>query len=159
MSSVPSELLILRHAKSSWESDAVTDFDRPLSRRGEGDAPRVGRWILEQGLVPDRIVSSPAKRARQTARRVAEAVGFEPSEVEFDDRIYGAGVAVLLELLGEIDGGRVLLVGHNPGLEMLVDHLAGGRAPRDGGKFFPTAALAYFRDGGLVSIQRPRGLG
>ena len=159
MSGVPPDLLIMRHAKSSRESDAATDFDRPLSARGERDAPRMGRWILEQGLVLDRILSSPARRARQTARRVAEAAGFDRAEVEFDDRLYGAGLAVLLELLGEIDGGRVLLVCHNPGLEMLVDRLAGGRAPRDGGKFFPTAALAHFRDGGLVSIERPRSLG
>lgn len=151
------DLLILRHAKSAWES--ATDFDRPLAPRGERDAPRMGRWILDRGLVPDRILSSPARRARQTARLVAEAVGFDRLEVEFDDRIYGAGVEELLEILGGIEGGRVLLVGHNPGLELLVDRLAGSRAVRDGGKFFPTAALAHFRSGSLVEIVRPRTLG
>ena len=63
---MPRELLILRHAKSAWDTNAPSDFERPLAKRGRRAAPRVGRWLEEQGLIPDHVVSSPAERAKQT---------------------------------------------------------------------------------------------
>lgn len=120
------QLLILRHAKSAWDTDAATDFERPLAKRGKGDAPRMGAWLKEQNLVPDHIVSSPAKRAKQTTMRACKAMDAKKDKVNWDPRIYGAGTQDLLEVLAEAPGkaDRVLLVGHNPGLEFLFSFLA-----------------------------------
>lgn len=140
------ELLVLRHAKSAWDTGAPTDFDRPLAKRGRRDAPRMGRWILDQGLVPDCVVSSPATRARQTAELVLGEIGLDAEAVRWDERVYDAGVADLLAALQDCapECRRVLLIGHNPGLESLVRRL-GGSTVREAGpeKFFPTAALAH----------------
>ena len=165
------ELLILRHAKSSWESDASTDFERPLSPRGIKTAPRVGRWMAERELVPDFVFASPAVRTQETLALLLDAIGSEPP-IQWEELIYGASTGQLIDLLGERpgDAGRVLLLGHNPGLEMLTSHLIGGGIPTPvGAKAFPTAALAHFRmpddwqdlqygSGELVELLRPREL-
>ena len=139
------QLLILRHAKSSWDSRAQTDFQRPLAKRGKRDAPRIGEWMQEQGLVPDFVVSSPAKRAKQTAVRACKRLGIGIDQITWDHRIYEAGLQDLLQILGDCPAtaATVLLVGHNPGLEMLVAYLGGSDIafPEDG-KLMPTAALA-----------------
>ena len=70
-------LLILRHAKSSWKEPLLADYDRPVNKRGKHDAPRVGQFLQEHGLVPDRIISSTAKRARKTAQAVAKTSGYD----------------------------------------------------------------------------------
>lgn len=140
------ELLVLRHAKSNWDSDVLSDFDRPLAPRGVRDAPRMGRWLLERDLRPDRVLCSPAERARETAQLVVEAMGVEGAAVVHDERIYEAALPDLFAVLadGAPGASRVLLVGHNPGLEELVRYLARALPPRQG-KFFPTAALARLR--------------
>lgn len=155
----PREILLLRHGKSSWDAGVESDFSRPLAPRGKRDAPRMGAWVLGQALVPDEIVSSPAKRAKQTAKRVADAMGFDPGDIRYDERIYGAESEDLRAVLSECAGPRVLMIGHNPGFEELVDELAGGAPVPKHGKLFPTCALAYFRKGDLVTIVRPRDLG
>jgi phosphohistidine phosphatase len=166
------ELLILRHAKSSWDSDAPTDFERPLAKRGKRDCPRVGAWLAERGLEPDVVVSSPARRARQTARRVLDAIGIPKDAVRYEECLYGAGVGTLLEVLAQIPGESrtSMIVGHNPGLEELVRFLGRGAVPgSDDGKVMPTATVAHFRmpddwnglgagDGELVTIMRPKWL-
>lgn len=132
-------LVILRHAKSSWDDASLADFDRPLNRRGERDAPRIGAWMAARGLRPDRIVSSPALRASRTARLVAETLGFPPEEIRFEPRIYDATPGTLLEVVRGLDDGRreILLVGHNPGLQELVNALGDTLLAA-----FPTCALA-----------------
>ena len=166
------QLLILRHAKSDWDSDAAIDFDRPLSKRGRRDAARVGCWLLRQHWVPDRVLSSPAKRARQTAERVCLELGIAEPELQFEERIYECSPGILLDLLSKQDSAlsRVLLVGHNPDLESLVRLLAKADVvtPADG-KLLPTATAALFEtpDWGqltpgcasLVSITRPTQMG
>lgn len=166
------ELLVLRHAKSAWNTAAPTDFDRPLAKRGKRDSPRMGFWLSERGLVPDVTISSPAKRARQTARRALEAMGEPEDAVAYDERLYGAGLRTLLEVLAECPGDsrRVMIVGHNPGLEDLVEFLGGaGVAIPGDGKLMPTATVAHLRmpedwgdlgagSGELVSIMRPKWL-
>jgi phosphohistidine phosphatase len=152
---------VLRHGKSSWEAPALRDFDRPLSGRGKRDAPRIGRWLLENDLVPDFVVSSPARRARQTARRVIGAIGLDRDIVEFDDRLYEEGLEAAVQVIDDRPPAcqRMLIVGHNPTLEDLVSELVGGSPAKDGqGKFFPTAALALLRGGELVQLVRPRDL-
>ncbi len=159
-------LLILRHAKSSWDEPGLDDHDRPLNDRGERDAPRMGRLLSRERIVPDRIVSSTAVRARRTAEQVAEACGYG-GEIVLTRRLYGADPGECLALLGELqdEDRTVLLVGHNPCLEELVERLA-GRAER-----MPTASLALlvfsvgsWREvasgprGKLLAIWRPKEL-
>lgn len=130
-------LLILRHAKSSWDDPALADHDRPLNKRGKRDAPRMGQLLRDQGLTPDLVISSSAKRAAKTAQAVAEASGYE-GEILLRDELYAAEPEAyigVLKRLGEAHES-VLVVGHNPGLEELVDLLTGESL------HLPTAALA-----------------
>ena len=122
------ELLILRHAKSAWDTDAPADFDRPLAPRGCDAASRMGRYLAEAGLPPDAVVCSSATRAVQTVHRVARAGGFSLRTARFEGAIYEAGLPALLGVLGGCLPGarRTMIVGHNPGLEDLLHHLAGG---------------------------------
>ena len=131
------ELLVLRHAKSSWKSPELDDHDRPLNKRGKGDAPRMGRLILDEGMVPERIISSTAARAHSTAILVANACGYAADPL-VTPRLYLAGPDEYLDLLSELkDGiGSALVVGHNPGMEELVEELTGAAEQ------MPTAALA-----------------
>lgn len=130
-------LFILRHAKSSWDNPDLADFERPLNERGLRAAPFVGNLMRERGLRVDLILSSPARRARQTATMVKEAAGLDAA-IRFDERIYEASPISLLYLLAETEDqfDSVLLVGHNPGMEGLIKILSGG------GLSMPTAALA-----------------
>ncbi|MCP3867604.1 MAG: histidine phosphatase family protein [Gammaproteobacteria bacterium] len=163
-------LMIVRHAKSSWDSGAPTDFERPLGPRGERDAPRMGEWMKAQKLKPDYVVSSPAARAVQTTMGVCGPLGVKKKRFHWDERIYGSDVESLLEVLSEVPGkyDRVMLVGHNPGLEELVAFLwgEGTQIPSDG-KLMPTATLAQvelpkswkkLREGSArqVTVTRPR---
>lgn len=158
-------LLILRHAKSSWKDAGLLDHDRPLNKRGKRDTPRVGRLILQQRLVPDLIVSSTAKRARGTAKRVAKACGYT-GEIQMTPQFYHAPAGIYIEVLNHLpdDYSRVMVIGHNPGMEELVARL--GRACT-----MPTAALANVSlpidrwseldgatEGKLVGVWYPREL-
>jgi phosphohistidine phosphatase len=166
------QLLVLRHGKSDWASGAAADFDRPLARRGRRAVKCMGKWLRAEGLVPDHVASSPAERARQTALRVCRAAGVKESVIRFYPEIYLADVEELLAVLAACpeDARRVMVIGHNPGLELLVEYLARGEvAVPPGGKLLPTAAVAVLEmpdDWGrlsaaaahLVSITRPRDL-
>ncbi len=133
-------LLLLRHAKSSWANDKLADFDRPLNDRGRADAPRMGKLLASLDLTPDLIVTSAARRARATAERVARAAGYG-GELRLTEELYLADPETYLDLARETDDAvaRLMLVGHNPGIEELVGQLA-GREER-----MSTAALACFR--------------
>lgn len=130
-------LLILRHAKSSWSDPKLADIDRPLNKRGKRDAPRIGSLLKKNDLVPDLILSSPAVRARKTAEAVAEAAGYE-GEIEFEDNFYPGSPEDYIEVLQTLpeDLNSVMVVGHNPGLEELLETLTGESAA------LPTASLA-----------------
>ncbi len=129
-------LLILRHAKSSWDNAHLSDHDRPLNARGKQDAPRVGAVLKEHGLVPDLIITSTAERALATAEAAA-ILGDYPHELQIDRRLYHAPLATYLAVLRDLGQGpnRVMVVGHNPGVEDLVSHLT------DRLEAMPTAAL------------------
>jgi phosphohistidine phosphatase len=138
------ELLILRHGKSDWDA-GQDDFHRPLKDRGKRAAQRMGVWMRRQQLLPDYIVSSPAERALATAQKLCKAMGAGTQGIVCDERIYEATASELLDVLADCPDGaqRVLLVGHNPGLEDLLLLLA--REPLEimgGCKLLPTAALA-----------------
>ncbi len=130
-------LLLLRHAKSSWKDTSVKDFDRPLNQRGLKAAPAIGRLIRKRKLQPDLVLSSPAERARQTTQLVLEAAGLK-TEVRYDERIYEASAARLFEIVSQIDeeAGMVMMVGHNPGFEELLEALTADA------RSLSTAALA-----------------
>ncbi len=131
-------LLILRHAKSSWNYPELSDYDRPLNGRGKRDAPRMGKHLREQGLTPDRILTSSAKRARKTASRVAKTCGYT-GKVKKLDRFYDTVAGVYFETLQALPDKyqRVMVVGHNPTMEQLVGYLTGQI------RRMPTAALAH----------------
>jgi phosphohistidine phosphatase len=120
-------LLLMRHAKSSWDAEGLADFERPLNARGLRDAPLVGGHLRARKFRPDLILSSPAERARKTAALVAEAAGFEAARLRHDERIYEASAARLVEVVSQIeeDAESVMLVGHNPGMEQLLQLLTG----------------------------------
>lgn len=142
---MPRELLVFRHGKSDWGTDAADDFDRPLAQRGRKAVKRMALWAREQDVLPHRIVSSTAERARQTTLRFCRHGDIPDSAVAWTDAIYEAGVATLLTVLAEMDPGcdRLMIVGHNPGFESLVEYLTGRpiQVP-PGTPAFPTAALA-----------------
>ncbi len=144
------ELFLLRHGKSDWRLN-VADFDRPLKKRGKLGAQRIGAWLHGQQIVPDLIISSPAERAINTAEKCCKAAGLTAGDVAVDRRLYLANSRTLLAVLAEVaelhqDKRRVMLVGHNPGLEALLIHLSRDRLkmPADG-KLMPTATIARLR--------------
>ena len=117
-------LLLLRHAKSSWESAGLSDHDRPLNNRGKRDAPRMGKVLFEEGIVPEIIISSSAIRARSTAKKVAKSSHYK-GEVIIESSLYRGGPIEYLNVLRrQPDQTRtVLMVGHNPDIEQLLEML------------------------------------
>lgn len=160
-------LLILRHAKSSWDDESLDDFDRPLNERGQRDAPRMGRLLRERDLLPELILCSTALRARSTLEKVCEAAGYQ-GPCELRDDLYLAPAATYVYLLRGVEEpvSRVMVIGHNPGLESLVTELTGAT------EHMPTAGLAVVElpidrwlqlrrttAGRLVHFFRPKMLG
>jgi len=135
----------MRHAKSDWNANAGRDFERPLNTRGNRDAKNMGRWLKAGGYIPDMIISSPAVRAKETITRVCHELGINEQRIVWDRRIYEARLEELLEVINtHADGARcMLMVGHNPGLDMLVSYLARDELPLSAsGKLMTTAAIA-----------------
>lgn len=119
-------LFILRHAKSSWKNSDLADFNRPLSSRGLEDATFMGTLIYQNKFQPDVILSSPAKRAKQTAVLVKETAQLEKT-IQYEEKIYEASPLTLIEIISrlEYEQESVFLIGHNPGLENLIKFLTG----------------------------------
>jgi phosphohistidine phosphatase len=110
-------LILLRHAKSSWAQDGLPDSERPLSSRGEHDAPRMAGRLHDRGVRPDLVVSSPAVRARRTATLVAPPLGYPADAIRLDAALYlAAPEEILTVIAGQPEAAScLLLVGHNPG--------------------------------------------
>ncbi|MCG8526466.1 MAG: histidine phosphatase family protein [Opitutales bacterium] len=121
------KLLLVRHAKSSWDAQVSSDFDRPLNDRGKGDAPRVAEFLKSQGFLPDQIYSSAAVRAATTAKMLAKGLELEQEKLTFDERIYMADLnhlqAILREIPDELE--TIYLVGHNPTITDCANALCG----------------------------------
>ncbi|MFK7821425.1 MAG: histidine phosphatase family protein [Planctomycetaceae bacterium] len=160
-------LLLIRHAKSSWDNPAMDDHERPLNKRGLKTAPRMGQLIADEGLKPDIIVSSTAVRAATTAEVIAEECGYD-RDIQFTDDLYLAPPSAYLDLLSTLpdDYNSAMLVGHNPGISELVSSMCGEHVD------MPTAALAHTQsenqswkafetssDADLVNFWRPKELG
>lgn len=135
--SAAKRLLLLRHAKSSWADESTPDFSRPLSPRGERDAPEMGRRIALRGIAIDLIVSSPANRAKRTALYVAAEVS--NPQIAYATELYLASPRALLEAIAAHGGSAttLLVVAHNPGLSELANQLV----PELGVADLPTAGL------------------
>ena len=161
-------LLVLRHGKSDW-STGLEDFHRPLVSRGRLGSRKMGAWIGHRDLRPDAVLSSPAERARMTVAHACQAMGVALESVRWDGRLYEASVAEHLAALADCPttAQRVMLVGHNPGLEELVEYLVADEVeiPADG-KLLPTSALAQLEVSGdwtgltrgcarIIAVTRP----
>jgi phosphohistidine phosphatase len=118
-------LLIVRHAKSSWDNADTSDIDRPLNDRGKRDAPAMAQRVIKAGLSIDRFVSSPAKRARQTAEYFVHAYGKKDKDIQFLPELYHASTATFKEVVGKLDDNdtTVILFSHNPGITAFVNLL------------------------------------
>ncbi len=122
------QILLLRHAKSSWADEGMEDFDRPLAKRGLVDAPLLGKYIRKIGYKPDVAVSSPAKRAEQTAVLFLEAARCDEDILNWDKDIYFGSPTDYLKAIQKLpsQAERVLIVGHNPIIEGTASSLIGG---------------------------------
>ena len=168
-------LYLLRHAKSSWDEPTLDDFDRPLAARGRAAAPRIGAFMRAHGWIPDLVLCSAARRARETWALVAAALDADIAATYTDALFHGSPFRLLAVLRRAPDSAAsVALVGHSPGIENLAARLSGPGSDVAGldllrGKF-PTAALAVIElgadrwdavdegSGRLVRFVRPRDL-
>jgi len=130
-------LYLLRHAKSSWKDDSIPDFDRPLKKRGREAAEMVGKTLGGEKLSSAVLISSPAQRTRETTGILLKSSKLK-LEILYDERIYDADLSRLITVIGEVSPEKteLILVGHNPGMEYLLEFLTGS------GQRMPTAALA-----------------
>lgn len=138
-------LYLFRHAKSAWDDPSLADFDRPLAPRGERAAPAMAAYMKAQGLQPDLVLCSAARRTRDTWALMAGTLG-QP-RTTYIEEIYEAEASALVTAIRRAPAAarRLMLIGHNPGLEDLASHLIGSgeRTQReDLAEKFPTAALA-----------------
>jgi phosphohistidine phosphatase len=161
-------LLLSRHAKSSWKNPDLPDHDRPLNKRGQNDAPRMGKLLKDEDLIPDLIMSSTAARAKKTAEFVAKACKYK-GKIVLNHSLYGAEPADYLKILEGLSDkhNAVLVVGHSPSVEKTVEVLTGLQDV-----IMPTCALAHISlplqnwaelnkqkiKGKLLKIWRPKEL-
>jgi phosphohistidine phosphatase len=167
-------LILFRHAKSDRSDDTLADFDRPLNDRGREAAGRMGKWLNSEGLVPDLVLCSSAKRTMETWQLAAATLDREVP-VEAEERLYLAEAEEILTLIKTVPDNvlTLLVVGHNPGIEALAEMLAASGPKKDlkrMRKKFPTAAVAVLdhdvahwsevgtESGHLRTFKRPRNL-
>lgn len=167
-------LYLLRHAKSDWSEGGMTDFDRPLAPRGREAAPAMGRYMKSKKLAPDLVLCSAAARAKETWDLVAAELGGAP-EVRVLKGLYMASPGRLLDALRKVPAGvrSVLLIGHNPGMEVLAERLVGSGTRKAIARLavkYPTGALAAIQfkvddwaaladgTGHLTRFMRPKDL-
>ncbi len=143
-------LILLRHAKSAWPDD-VPDHERPLAPRGRRDAPAAGRWLRKAGFVPDLVLCSTARRARETWQLAEGKLGADP-RAAFEQRIYGASSAQLLDLARQTPAGvgTLLIVGHDPAMHELILDLAG--PPQDGAEAEALARVRAKHPAGAITV-------
>ena len=137
------ELILIRHAKSSWDDLRVPDHDRPLNERGERDAPFMATWLSGQTSAPDMVIISTAIRARDTADKFIKAFGMSEDHVVRTRDVYEASVDTLMDQIAWLppeDAERVMVVGHNPTMTMMLDHLTTERIDN-----MPTCSVAVIR--------------
>jgi phosphohistidine phosphatase len=140
-----SRLLLMRHAKSSWDDASASDHDRPLAKRGRSAAERMGAHLKRAGLLPDLVLCSSALRTRQTLERLQ----LPETDTRFEGPLYGASDRGILAVIHETGGDAetILVLGHNPGMQDLAVDLTGADPGEEASRLrerFPTGALAVF---------------
>jgi phosphohistidine phosphatase len=135
------KLYILRHAKSDWEDLSLSDFERPLNKRGSKNAPAMGVLLKSMGVLPQLIISSSAVRAKTTIELVAKEMGYDINKIEFKKELYMASANDSFMIIRDTpeDIKSLMIVGHNSGITDLLNRLAGGR---DHVQNIPTCGLA-----------------
>lgn len=157
------ELVLFRHAKSSWDDPALDDADRPLNERGTKAAVRMGAWLHENDLIPDHVLCSTAVRTRATLTLAQSEWPGQP-EIAFHDELYLATPAAILKYIQALPGDcrRAAVIGHNPGLHALCLQLIGNgprKLMREIAMKYPTAAIAHisFQDDDWASVGTAQG--
>ena len=119
-------IYLVRHAKSSWDNPRLSDFERPLNKRGKRDAPFMGKQLNEMEINPDLIISSPAKRTKKTAMNIAEKIRYPKKRIVYKDEIYEASEKTLLDVIKKLDNklDSVMIFAHNPGLTQLNNFIS-----------------------------------
>ena len=151
------ELMLMRHAKSDWYSHTA-DIERPLNERGVQDAVRMGAYLNESGLVPDRMIVSCARRTQQTAGLLLQNMSVPEKNIIIDRQLYLADSETICDIIelyaGE--GESLLILAHNPGMDYLVSQLASSPPPlSDSGKLMTTCAVACFQLDSLSALSQP----
>lgn len=157
-------LLLMRHAKSSWKNHSLSDHQRPLNKRGKKDAPRMGKHLREQGINLDVILCSTAKRARATAKGLLTEYTFEGDLFHIDD-LYHASFETFITLLNQLPESidTAMIIGHNPGMDTFLEMIC------DNYEHMPTASVAHVKflvkrwaelrgitSGELINLWKPR---
>ena len=121
-------LTLVRHAKSSWKENTISDRERPLNKRGEHDAPMMGKRIVAAGIRPSLILSSPATRAWSTAKILAQEIGYPREFLQRENSLYLASLDNIIDVLIAQDAefNSVMIVAHNPGLTTFANYLSPG---------------------------------
>ena len=135
-------LYLMRHAKSSWDFEELSDHDRPLNKRGRTDAPRMGKALATRDIELNLILSSSAVRALTTATLVAKELNYPIDNIAIDENIYRAGKTELLDILAEVPykNQHLMLVGHNYALTELANLLSPEPIPN-----IPTAGIVCLK--------------
>lgn len=135
-------LILVRHAKSSWKDSTLNDIQRPLNKRGNKDAPKIGEHMARKGLLPEVIFSSPGLRALTTARLISVKIGITPKEIKIDDNIYTFSSDALLKVISKLKNkyDLVMIVGHNPAITDTVNYLTGSNIDN-----VPTCGVAVLK--------------
>jgi len=152
---MPTRLIVMRHAKSSWSDASMDDHDRPLNKRGRRDAPRIAHELHHRGWIPDRIRVSSSKRTIQTLE-LMDAIS-NAAIIDVETNLYHSGISGLAQAVEEVEEGKTtMIMSHNPGSEILVHQLSNRL------EVMPTAAAALFekqREGWrFVDVLRPKEL-
>jgi len=121
------KLIIVRHAKSSWDFPELSDYDRPLNRRGKKNAPEMGKRLASRGILPDMIISSPAKRAAATAKRIAMEIGYSIKDIKKEPLFYHGSMNDIINVVKSSSNkiSTLMIFGHNPDLTTVTNSLTG----------------------------------
>lgn len=139
---MPLRLILVRHAKSSWKEAALADHERPLNRRGRRSATAIGRWLADEGYLPERVLSSDSARTRETWARIAAELPLAP-RAEWSSRLYHASSETILEAVREAGtASPLLLLGHNPGLALAARAFVAAASEHPAYDRYPTGATA-----------------
>lgn len=151
------KLFLIRHAKSDWGNPGLKDFDRPLNERGNKNAPFMGKLLKKERIYPDFIISSPAKRAITTARKIAKEIDYPKNKIVEEPKIYEANVKTLLQIVNSIEDENetVFLFGHNPGFTDFLNYLTEANIPN-----IPTCGIAQieFENDSWKEVSRETGV-